>query len=199
MDKLLKNILENPSKYYNDEELKKLVKKINYQLYIEPKLEISEEKEIEYVFTDGSCINNGKINSFGGYGVYFGENDKRNISKRFSSGEKVTNNKAELKAILECLKILKKNKSYIIVTDSMYSIKCLTVWNKNWIKNNWKTSTRKDVKNKEIIKAILKNMESKNIKFKHVKSHKTPPKDKNSQEYFFWKGNDIVDKMANGV
>ena len=198
--KLLEDILEDPTKYYNEEELKKLVKRINYKLYIEKKQEKKKDnEEVEYVFTDGSCINNGKKKSIGGYGVYFGENDNRNISKRFSSEEKVTNNKAELKAISEAIKLFNKNQSYVIVSDSMYSIKSITMWSKNWIKNNWKTSSGTEVKNKELIKEILKNMEGKDIIFQHVKSHKKPPKDKNSKEYFYWKGNDIVDKMANNV
>ena len=33
-----------------------------------------------YVYTDGACINNGKPNARAGIGVYFGENDSRNIS-----------------------------------------------------------------------------------------------------------------------
>ena len=32
----------------------------------------------EIIFTDGSCINNGKRNAYGGVGVYFGKNDTRN-------------------------------------------------------------------------------------------------------------------------
>ena len=34
-----------------------------------------------HVYTDGSCHNNGRTNARAGYGVYFGENDSRNISK----------------------------------------------------------------------------------------------------------------------
>ena len=58
------------------------------------------------IYTDGSCINNGKKNAKAGIGVYFGKDDKRNISKRIKG--KQTNNIAELKAILKAIKILKK-------------------------------------------------------------------------------------------
>ena len=48
-----------------------------------------EENNVMKVYTDGSCINNGKKGSKGGIGVYFGENDERNVSKSLRL-EKVT-------------------------------------------------------------------------------------------------------------
>ena len=35
-----------------------------------------------YVYTDGACSNNGNSNAKAGMGVYFSENDMRNVSKR---------------------------------------------------------------------------------------------------------------------
>ena len=88
------------------------------------------------VYTDGSCYGNGKDNSFGGYGVYFGPNDKRNIS--ISINGRCTNNIAELSAIIHAIKILKSdlelNKSILIVTDSEYSIRCFTTYGEKFYK-----------------------------------------------------------------
>ena len=56
------------------------------------------------IYTDGACSNNGKKNAKAGIGIYFGENDDRNISERISG--KQTNNCAELRAILEVFTIL---------------------------------------------------------------------------------------------
>ena len=47
-----------------------------------------------YVYTDGSCKNNGKHNAIAGIGIYFGENDNRNLYKTFTG--KQSNNTAEL-------------------------------------------------------------------------------------------------------
>ena len=55
------------------------------------------------VYTDGACSNNGKLNAKAGFGVYFGKNDSRNISKRVIG--KQTNNVAELLAIIEVFSI----------------------------------------------------------------------------------------------
>ena len=65
---------------------------------------------------------------------------------------KITNNTAELTAILECLKLLKSELKYIIVSDSKYSINWVTVWYKKWEKNNWMTYTGKSVFNQKLIK-----------------------------------------------
>lgn len=47
------------------------------------------------IYTDGACRKNGKLGSQGGIGVYFGENDIRNISEKLP-GPIQTNQRAEL-------------------------------------------------------------------------------------------------------
>ena len=52
----------------------------------------SEQKEPLYIYIDGSCLNNqSKKNKCGGYGVFFGDNDPRNVSK-YLEHHKITNN-----------------------------------------------------------------------------------------------------------
>ncbi|KAI8323162.1 hypothetical protein GQ54DRAFT_242304, partial [Martensiomyces pterosporus] len=57
-----------------------------------------EMKKPVVVYTDGSCINNGKPGATAGAGAYFGPNDPRNYSGRLSGGAQ-TNQRAELEAI----------------------------------------------------------------------------------------------------
>jgi ribonuclease HI len=52
-----------------------------------------------YVYTDGACSKNGTRNASAGIGVFFGENDSRNISAKLLG--KQTNNLAELTAIVQ--------------------------------------------------------------------------------------------------
>ena len=68
------------------------------------------------VYTDGSCINNGKEGSKGGIGIYFGDGDSRNVSKRLEY-DKVTNNVAELSALNEALDILVEYDSDTIIKN----------------------------------------------------------------------------------
>lgn len=47
------------------------------------------------------------------------------------------------------------NQSVKIVTDSSYSINCVSVWSKNWARNGWKSAKGVDVLNQDLIKGIL--------------------------------------------
>ena len=80
----------------------------------------SPEKPLA-IYTDGSTIGNGKKNATGGYGVFFGRPDIPNISVPLKSG-KVTNNIAELKAIIDALKYISShNVKAVIHYDSDYA------------------------------------------------------------------------------
>lgn len=159
------------------------------------------------VYTDGSCSSNGKKNAIGGIGVYFGHEDPRNFSAglskfysdTFTGTAKNTNNLAELCAILQACKILEKDlesgKKVLILSDSNYSIKCLTVWYRNWIKNEWLNASKKPVSNKIVIEKILDDYLLKfkdSIKFKHVKAH-TNLKNEEAE------GNAGADALANAA
>ena len=60
-----------------------------------------------FVYTDGACINNGYDNAIAGIGIYFQEDDIRNISKKVIG--KQTNNIAELQAIFDVYDIIKND------------------------------------------------------------------------------------------
>lgn len=152
-----------------------------------------DDNDIINVYTDGSCINNGSDNAISGIGVYFGENDPRNISSKISG--KQTNNTAELKAILKACEILgneiKDNKQIIIHSDSKYSIHAFTKYGDKLEKQGWIQKNNKPIPNIELVKQgyhIFKN--NKNIKLCHVKAH-TDETDEHSI------GNDNADKLAN--
>lgn len=141
------------------------------------------------VYTDGACSNNGLSSAKAGFGIYFGENDSRNVSKKVDG--KQTNNVAELSAIIEVSNILKKElKKGVFVeiwTDSEYSIKCCTTYGKKQDDNGWE----KNIKNKKLVKKaydIFKRYS--NVEFKYIKAH-TDKKDIHSI------GNDQADKLAN--
>ena len=101
---------------------------------------LNKEFDIEQnkiiVYTDGSCLNNGQKNAKAGIGIYFGENDNRNFSEKYT--DKPTNNRAELSAILKVCDILDNDiklcKDIHIYSDSKYSINCFTKWGDSWKK-----------------------------------------------------------------
>lgn len=145
------------------------------------------------VFTDGACTKNGKTNAKAGIGIYFPNNELPNISEKMND-TLLTNQRAELTAIYRALKIITEKLDFdkiTIYTDSMYSIKSLTVWIKTWEKNDWKTSNKKPVQNLDIIKPIhlILTKYNNKINFIHVRSH-TNKNDFNSL------GNAKADELA---
>jgi len=145
------------------------------------------------VYTDGSCMKaHGTIKC--GYGIHFPNGELKDVGKPFLK-KPLTNQRSELYAIYKAIKKITENLQFdtiSVYSDSEYSIKSLTVWIKNWKKNDWKTANNKDVLNQDLIKKIDKIMQKypKQISFTHVRSH-TGKTDQHSI------GNDKADKLAN--
>ena len=143
------------------------------------------------IYTYGSCINNGKKNAKAGIGIYI--SDDLQISEKLEG--KPTNQRAELYAILKSLLIIDilKYSNINIYTDSMYSINCITKWVRDWKKNDWKDSKKKNVKNRDLIENIDKIYSKYNhINFIHVEAH-TNKIDIHSIN------NDKADKLARSI
>ena len=168
-----------------------LYKEISLQTNVKNEEKKSQHESIidYYVYTDGACVNNGKVNAKAGIGIYFGKDDPRNQSKRVIG--KQTNNVAELTAIIETYKLIeqdiKNGKQICIVTDSEYCIKCVQNYGKKCAQSNWTL----DIPNKELVQQIyLLYNNLTNVHFFHVNSH-THKQDIHSL------GNEQADLMAN--
>jgi len=149
-----------------------------------------------YVYTDGACSNNGNKNAKAGIGIYFSKDNDNNVSEKIE-GENLTNNIAELMAVIRAINILKKmenieNKNKIIVTDSTYVIKCATNYGEKLSKNNWMSLKDKKTPppNVELVKRLYELTNKYNIQYKHIEAH-TDKKDRHSI------GNYFADKLAN--
>ena len=195
MIKMVSDVNEKRLDYEDGKWIDKEMKKV----YVKKGQEIEEEEveDVEYVFTDGSCFNNGKEGSIGGFGIFFGKGDPRNKSKKYKGT--TTNNYMELLAIFECFKIFKKNRKYCIISDSEYAINCVTKWYKKWINNGWKNNSNEDVANRELIQSILDKKKEFNVSLMHTKSHQERPQDVNSFDYLLWYGNNAADKLAKNI
>jgi ribonuclease HI len=146
------------------------------------------------IYTDGSCFNNGKSNSTGSIGVFFKDNDERNISESINN-MKITNQRMELLAVIKSIEKLKENEKAYIYTDSKYVINSMTKWVRNWELNDWKKSDNKKVENKDLIMDLRDKLKSKFVIFKHIKSHQNEPSN-NDINYIHWYGNKMADYLA---
>ncbi len=123
-------------------------------------------QEIIHIYTDGACSGNpGK----GGWGaVLLYREHKKEIS---GFNAQTTNNQMELVAVIEALKIVKKNLEIVIYTDSVYVKDGITKWIFNWKNNGWKTANKKPVKNLELWQELDLLVVNHQITWKWVKGH----------------------------
>ena len=100
--------------------------------------------------------------------LIYGEN-----KKEISGGNKnTTNNIMEITAVIEALKCLKNECKATVYSDSAYVVNCFNQgWIYNWKKNNWKTSTKGPVKNKELWEELYTLVKKYNVEFVKVKGH----------------------------
>lgn len=127
------------------------------------------------VWTDGSCTGNGTPRAKCGIGVYYGTNDPRNRSVTLEHG-RITNNRAELCAILYVLCTNAGHVDIQINTDSLYSINCIKTYRSKWEANNWVTSNGKAVESRNLIQYIYSIIDRRrelggNTDVVHVKAH----------------------------
>jgi len=118
------------------------------------------------IYTDGSCLKNP---GNGGWAAII--NIDNEIKKISGSVKDTTNNKMELMAPIKALQELKERQLIEIYTDSQYVKLGITDWIHKWIKNNWQTSKKEPVKNKELWIELYELTKSYEIKWIWVKAH----------------------------
>lgn len=152
------------------------------------KVKIQAEQEL-HVYTDGACSKNGAKGARAGIGVYFGEDDPRNVSEPLPAGERQTNNRAELLAIERAVDIVSLEagvNTLNIYTDSQYSHKALTQWIWGWLQKDWVTSKGTPVENRDILERLHNKLQGVpfTVEWHYVKAHNGDP------------GNEAADRLA---
>lgn len=90
--------------------------------------------------------------------------------------EHTTNNRMELLAAISALfNISSNDKSIIIHTDSSYVINGITKWIYGWRKNDWLTSQKQEVLNRDFWERLFSLTRGKKIEWKYVPGHSGTP------------------------
>ncbi|MEK9185070.1 MAG: ribonuclease HI [Patescibacteria group bacterium] len=118
------------------------------------------------IFTDGASRGNPGP---GGWGVVILNNEK--VKELGGKEEHTTNNRMELRAVIEGLRTTKSNQKIIVNADSEYVVKGITLWIKGWIVKKWKTASKKDVLNQDLWQELLEVSKDKDISWNVVKGH----------------------------
>jgi ribonuclease HI len=102
------------------------------------------------IWTDGGCLGNP------GPGAWaFAVRSPDGILERAGFEAQTTNNRMELTAVREALLEIGRHPAWrglplTVSTDSQYVQKGITEWIHGWVRNGWKTSAKKPVKNGEL-------------------------------------------------
>jgi len=157
------------------------------------------------VYTDGACQGNGKKNSIGGIGVFFGDGDVRNVSRRIRR-EKITNQTMELLASCVAIETFfdedkgekgEKGEGLRVCTDSEYVVKSMNSWATGWERSGWKTRLGKPVSNVDLMQRLYALKKRFGVTFVHVPAHRSRPSPNDpSHSYAHWYGNHRADAFA---
>ena len=132
------------------------------------------------IYTDGACRGNPGP---GGWGALLRYGD---VDKQLYGGEHLTtNNRMELKAVIEALSALSKPCKVTLTSDSTYVLKGISEWLPNWKKRGWRTAGKKPVKNGDLWKTLDDLAEMHEIEWHWVKGHSGHIE------------NELVDQLAN--
>lgn len=173
------------------------------------------EKEIIQIYCDGACKGNGKTNSYAGAGVYIPDGSEHGLPEKtlVKVLGKQTNIRAELSAIkialgmiIKCTRGTSKEFSFIIITDSKFSVDTITKWMKRWKKDGWvrKSYDKKPIANLDLIQEIdvrieLLKQKQYEVKFTYTRGH-VPERDmgtESDERKEIWRGNMMADILAN--
>ena len=107
-----------------------------------------EGKPLVEVYADGSCLGNPGPGGYAAVICYGNGRQKRKVIS--GNCEYTTNNRMELTAVIEALACIEEPSLVIVKTDSKYVVDGITRRIKKWIDRRWRTSTGKEVSNRDL-------------------------------------------------
>ncbi len=129
------------------------------------------------IFTDGSCLSNPGP---GGFGVILKYEEK--VMELSAGFPLTTNNAMELLGAVNGLACLKESCEVTLETDSKYVAEGISRWLAVWKKNNWKTSQKTDVKNRELWELLDQQLARHSVSVKWIKGHNGHPENERCDE-----------------
>jgi len=134
------------------------------------------------LFADGSCHGNPGPGGWAALLEYEGQ--RRELS---GAEPATTNNRMELRAVIEGLKALREQCEVQVWTDSRYVVDGMSTWLAAWKQRGWKTAGKKPVKNEDLWRALEETAAPHVITWHWVRGHDGHPE------------NERVDRLANAA
>lgn len=121
------------------------------------------------IYTDGACSPNPGP---GGWGAVILQ-DGSVLYELSGHNEDSTNNRMELTAAVKALQSVERPSTIHLYTDSIYVKNGITDWINTWRNNDWRTASKTEVKNSDLWKDLLIQIERQSVTWHWVKGHGT--------------------------
>ncbi|MBX9800047.1 MAG: ribonuclease HI [Burkholderiaceae bacterium] len=118
------------------------------------------------IYSDGACKGNPGRGGWGAL-LVMGEHEK----EIFGGELNTTNNRMELKAVIEALNLLTRPCEVVVHTDSQYVQKGISEWIQGWKARGWKTASKEPVKNVDLWQELDAAQARHKIEWRWVRGH----------------------------
>ena len=131
------------------------------------------------VYTDGACSGNP------GPGGWAWATAPDGARSGFGGEPLTTNQRMEIRAVLEALRALADGQPIHVMSDSTYVVNCFRdKWYVRWEANGWRNAQRKPVANADLWRPLIELVTTHDVTFGWVKGHGGDPM------------NELVDQLA---
>ncbi|AMS32469.1 MAG: ribonuclease HI [Betaproteobacteria bacterium] len=127
---------------------------------------MTHKSNVVEIYADGACKGNPGLGGWGAF-LRFGSSEK----DIFGGESSTTNNRMELRAVIEALLLLVRPCEVVVYTDSSYVQKGISEWIHGWKRNGWRTADKKPVKNDDLWRQLDSLVAKHQIEFRWVKGH----------------------------
>jgi ribonuclease HI len=134
------------------------------------------------LFADGSCHGNPGPGGWAALLEYEGR--QRELSGAEAA---TTNNRLELRAVIEGLSALREPCEVQVWTDSRYVVDGMSTWLASWKRRGWRTADKKPVKNEDLWRSLDEAATRHRVTWHWVRGHDGHPE------------NERVDRLANAA
>ena len=135
------------------------------------------DREVVEIFSDGACRGNPGP---GGWGVLL---RAKGTERELYGGEpETTNNRMELTAVIRALEALKRPSRVQVYTDSLYVLKGISEWVRDWKRRGWRTAAKKPVKNLDLWQRLDELAALHDVEWHWVRGHAGHPENERADQ-----------------
>jgi ribonuclease HI len=121
------------------------------------------------IYCDGACLGNPGPGGYAALLIYQQHKTVERVVAGFEN--KSTNNRMELRAAIEGLRVLKRKCHVKVYSDSQYLVKGMKEWLQNWLKNNFRGANKKPITNQDLWEELSELKEMHEIEWNWVRGH----------------------------